>query len=61
MPAVAGPLKITFGEMRDTGVRGVLIYCQDFHCSHSISISADPWPDHVRLPSQKLAICKAQA
>jgi hypothetical protein len=43
------PVKITFGEMRDTGVRGILIYCQDFHCSHSIAISADQWPDEVRL------------
>ena len=24
------PEKITFGEMRDSGVRGVLIYCSDF-------------------------------
>ena len=23
--------------------------CSDHHCSHSIAISADPWPDHVRL------------
>jgi hypothetical protein len=29
-------------------VRGILIYCQDFHCSHSIAVSADKWPDHVR-------------
>jgi hypothetical protein len=41
MPAVTGPQKITFAEMRDTGVRGVLVYCRDFHCSHSIAISAD--------------------
>jgi hypothetical protein len=30
MPALIRPQKITFGEMRDTGVRGVLIYCQVF-------------------------------
>jgi hypothetical protein len=30
-------------------VRGVLIYCADFHCSHSIAISADRWPDEMRL------------
>jgi len=29
------PEKITFGEMRSTGVRGLLIYCFDYHCSHS--------------------------
>jgi hypothetical protein len=45
----ARPQKITFGEMRSSGVRGILIYCADFHCSHSIAINADKWPDHVRL------------
>jgi hypothetical protein len=24
------PQKITFGEMRESGVRGVLIYCSDY-------------------------------
>jgi hypothetical protein len=35
--------------MRESGVRGILIYCADYHCRHSIAISADRWPDHVRL------------
>jgi hypothetical protein len=39
MPAVTRQQKITFGEMRSTGVRGILIYCADYHCSHSIAIS----------------------
>jgi hypothetical protein len=43
------PQKITFGEMRSSGVRGLLIYCSDYRCSHSIAISADPWPGQVRL------------
>jgi hypothetical protein len=43
------PHKITFAAMRDSGVRGILVYCQDFHCSHSLAISADRWPDEVRL------------
>jgi hypothetical protein len=34
------PQKITFGEMRSSGVRGLLIYCSDHHCSHSIAIMA---------------------
>jgi hypothetical protein len=38
----ARPQKITLAEMRDTGVRGILIYCQDFHCSHSIAIRRRP-------------------
>jgi hypothetical protein len=47
--ACPAPQKITFGEMRSCGVRGHLIYCSDYRCSHSIAISADPWPDQVRL------------
>jgi hypothetical protein len=35
------PPKITFGEMRESGVRDVLIYCRDHRCSHCA--------DHVRL------------
>jgi hypothetical protein len=35
--------------MRDMGVRGILIYCADYRCSHSMAISADRWPDDVRL------------
>jgi hypothetical protein len=41
--------KITLGEMRSSGVRGLLIYCADYCCSHSIAISADRWSDDVRL------------
>ena len=43
------PTKITFGDMREQGVRGILIYCADYRCSHSIAISGDPWPDDLRL------------
>ena len=39
------PQKITFGEMRESGVRGLLIYCSDYHCSHWIAISGDRWAD----------------
>jgi hypothetical protein len=35
------PQGITFGEMRDMGVRGVLVYCADHKCSHSVAVSAD--------------------
>src|SRR3954464_13661335 len=44
------PQKITFGEMREMGVRGLLVYCSDYHCSHWTAISGDQWPDDVRLP-----------
>ena len=43
------PQKIIFGEMRASGVRDVLVYCRDHHCSHSTTISADRWPDNIRL------------
>ena len=59
MSALTRPQKITFGEMRSTGLRGVLVYCSDYKCSHSIAISADPWPDHVRLSDlESRFICK---
>ena len=34
--------KISFGEMRDMGVRGLLVYCADYRCSHSTAISGEP-------------------
>jgi hypothetical protein len=30
MPTLARQKKITFGEMRASGVRGLLIYCSDY-------------------------------
>ena len=43
------PQKITLAEMRDMGVRGLLIYCSDYKCSHLITMSGDRWPDEMRL------------
>jgi hypothetical protein len=44
------PQKITFGEIRSAGgPTGILVYCQDYQCSHSIEMSAERWPDEVRL------------
>jgi len=43
------PLKITFAELRASGVRGLLIYCCNYRCSHSLAISGDAWSDDVRL------------
>jgi hypothetical protein len=52
--------KITLGEMRASGVRGLLVYCSDFRCSRSTTISADRWPDPVRLSDlERLFVCKA--
>jgi hypothetical protein len=33
--------KITFREMRTSGVRDALIYCRDYTYSHHIGVSAD--------------------
>jgi len=43
--------KITLGEMRSGrgGVRGLLVYCSDHKCAHSIAISGDEWSDETRL------------
>ena len=35
----ARPVKITFAQMRNSGVRGILVYCSDYKCSHSLAIS----------------------
>ena len=43
------PQKIAFAEMRDMGVRGLLIYCSDYKCSHLITMSGDRWSDEMRL------------
>ena len=43
------PQKITFGEMRASGVQSILICCRDHRCSHHTEISADRWPDNIRL------------
>jgi hypothetical protein len=60
LPALTRQKKITFGEMRAGGVRGLLIYCSDYKCSHSTAISADQWPDHVRLSDLEARfVCKA--
>jgi hypothetical protein len=42
--------KITLGEMRsDNGPRRLHVFCGDYKCAHSIVISAERWPDHVRI------------
>jgi hypothetical protein len=48
MPALTYQ-KITLEQMRAAGVRGLLIYCSDYRCSHHVTISGDRWPGSVRL------------
>ena len=33
------PQKITFAKMRESGVRGLLVYCADYRCSNSLAVS----------------------
>ena len=57
---VERPVKITFAEMRDSGVRGILVYCSDYRCSHSIALMADHWPDYLRLSDiEPQCLCEA--
>jgi hypothetical protein len=35
--------------LRDSGVRGILVYCSDYRCGHSMALMADHWPGDVRL------------
>ena len=52
--------KITLGEMRASGVRGLLVYCADYKCSHWTKISGDGWPDDVRLSDlEPMFVCQA--
>ena len=37
------------GRQDRTCVRGVLLYCADHHCSHSIAVSGDRRADDLRL------------
>ena len=55
-----GQQKITLGEMRSSGVRGLLVYCPDYRCAHAVRISADRWPDQIRLSDlEALFVCQA--
>jgi hypothetical protein len=52
------PQKVTLCEMRETGTRGLLVYCRDYKCSHPIKIppaEADKYPDDLRLLSADVA------
>ena len=40
---------MTLGNMRANGVRSLDVSC--WQCHHRAILSADPWPDHVPVPS----------
>ena len=41
MASLASPQKITFAEMRESGLRGLLVYCADYRCSHSVAFGGE--------------------
>jgi hypothetical protein len=46
--------------MRASGVRGLLIFCSDYRCSHSTTMSAEKWTDDIRLSDlEPLFTCQA--
>jgi len=53
--------KITFAEMRESGVRDLLISCADYRCGRSIAISGDGWPEIIRLPISRRGLCAGPA
>jgi hypothetical protein len=40
---------MTLGNMRENGVRSLAVSC--WQCQHRAIMSADPWPDHVPVPT----------
>jgi hypothetical protein len=38
----ARPQRITFAEMRESGVRGLLVYCSDYRCAPRAATLAAP-------------------
>ena len=51
--------KITLEEMRASGVRGLVVFCSDYKCSHSVKISGDGWPGNLRLSDlEPMSVCK---
>jgi hypothetical protein len=42
------------------GIRGTLIHCADYRCTRSTAVSADQWPDGLRLSDiEPRFVCQA--
>ena len=51
--------KFTFREIRELGASSVVVFCSDDRCAHSVKLSADCWPGHLRLSNiESLFVCK---
>ena len=42
---------MTVGNLRQLGVRGLLLVCVDPKCHHETTMSVDDYPDAIELPS----------
>jgi hypothetical protein len=42
---------LTLGNLRQLGVRGLLVQCLDPQCGHETTIGVDDYPDEIELPS----------
>jgi hypothetical protein len=59
MPALPRPQKITFAEMRASGVRGLLIYCSDYPLQPFDNDQRRSLADDVRLSDiERLFTCQ---
>lgn len=51
--------KITLREMRSSGVYGLVVFGADYKCAQSVTISAEEWPDDLRLSDlEPQFVCK---
>ncbi|WGD48595.1 hypothetical protein QA641_23360 [Bradyrhizobium sp. CB1650] len=54
---------VCVAELRATGMRDLIVFCQDCRCSHNGKLTADyvdRWPDDVRLSElEPWFVCKA--
>jgi hypothetical protein len=54
-PEVDRPEKITFAEMRDMGVRGLLVFCADYRCATRSPSAATAGPMMSGCPTSSLS------
>jgi hypothetical protein len=51
------------GNMRENGVRSLLVECRD--CRHTASVNVDGWPDGIAVPGAarrfKCSVCGSKA
>jgi hypothetical protein len=51
---------ITFGQMRQSGLRHLHVFCGDDQCAYSVAMDPDCWPASLRLADlEALFVCSA--